>query len=321
MSALLKKLVDKTCHHRDVVPVFRIEQRSLDEMEANAVRLAGSLVGDAGDQKSQITRKDQRSDILLAEGVRASVFHASGAVAVNAGLAPMEQLIGEHADREAMTRSAVEAAKRLKLDRVIGAGEQLLFERLWQIKAAGINGEGVRGSEVVCRAVGAFRRYLHDLPVWGRASAFVEIAGEDRIGAVGIDWREVAPEPFDRVKVIDPEQAARAVLGDLNGRLPGGEFTDEDFEVGMFSLGYVSLPKRRAQNVFAPVYVALLERRGGTSTNYIIIVGGSELNYESLCRQQALPPREAVKPQPGTSPEPRPSAPGWDPMVQPKGCS
>ncbi len=320
MTALLKTLVDKTCYYRDVAPVFRIEQRSLDEMEANAVRLAGDVVGDAGDGKSQIARKETRSDILLPEGVRARVFHASGAVSVTTGLAPMEQLIGDHADREAMTRSTVEAAKRLGLDRVVGGGEQLLFERLWQIKAAGMNTEGVRGREVVCRAVGAFRRYLHELPVWGRASAFVEIAGDDRIGAVGVDWRPVAPEPFDRVKVIDPERAARAVLSDLNGRLPGGEFTDEDFEVGMFGLGYVSLAKRRDQSVFAPVYVAMLERRGWSSTNYIIIVSGSEIDYESLCRHPTSPPRDAVKPQPGSKRDPRRGAPGWDPMAKPKGC-
>jgi hypothetical protein len=318
MATLLNKLVGKTRCYRDVAPVFRIEHRSLDEMEVNAVRLAGDVVGDAGDGKSQVVRKQARSDILLSEGVRARVFHASGAVSVTTGLAPMEQLIGEHADREAMTGSTVEAAKRLRLDRMVGAGEQLLFERLWQIKAAGMNAEGVRGREIVCRAVGAFRRYLHELPVLGRASVFVEVAGNDSIGGVGIDWRPIAPEPFDRVKVIDPERAARAVLGDLNGRLPGGEFTDEDFEVGMFSLGYVSMPKRREQSVFAPVYVAMLERRGWGSTNYVIVVNGSEIAYESLCRTPTLPPRDAVKPQPGT--KPRRDAPGWDPLAKRQGC-
>jgi hypothetical protein len=321
MAALLDKLVAKVCDHRDSVPVFRIQQRSLDEMEGFAIRLAGSLAGeDAGDAKSHVARGQSRSNILLAEGVRASVFHASGAIVAKAALAPMEHLIGDRSDKAALTQSVVAAAKRLGLDRVVGAGEQLLFERLWQIKAAGMDGSGVRSPEVVCRAVGAFRRYLHDLPVWGRASAFVELAGENRIGAVGLDWRPIVAEPFDRVKVIAPEQAARAVLGDLNGRLPGGSFGEEDFDVGLFSLGYLSMPKRHEQSVFAPVYVAQLERRGWSSTNYIIIVGGSETAYESYCRKTSSPPRDAAKPKPGDKPAKPQGGHGWDPMAKPKLC-
>jgi hypothetical protein len=168
--------------------------------------------------------------------------------------------------------------------------------------------------------VGAFRRYLHELPVWGRASAVIEIAGGDKIGGVGLDWRTVAAEPLDRAKVLAPELAARAVLNDLHTRLPGGEFGDDDFEVGMFSLGYLSQPKRRAQSVFAPVYVAMLERRGWTSTNYLVVVHGSEKVYESVCRPNGVPPREALKPQPGTGKVKLPRASGWDPLAKPAQC-
>ena len=320
MSALLKKLIDKTCHYRDVVPVFRVEPCALDELEASALRLAASVAGCEGDAKSRIERRNGRSDILLQDAVRARVYHASGAFAVKTGLAPMEHLIGEKADKEALTQSVATAAKRLGLDRFVAHGEQLVFERVWQIKASGISGEGVRGREVVCRAVGAFRRYLHDLPVWGRASAVVEIAGGDRIGGVGVDWRTVAAEPIDRAKVLAPEMAARAVLNDLHSRLPGGEFSDDDFDVGMFSLGYLSLPKRRAQSVFAPVYVAMLERRGWTSTNYLIVVHGSEKVYESVCRPNTLPPRDAVKSQSGTGKAKLPHASGWNPLAKPAPC-
>jgi len=320
MSALLQKLVEKTCHHRDVVPVFRIEPRPLGELETAALRLAAAVAGREADAKSQIERRRERSDILLQDAVRARVWHASGALAVSAGLAPMEHLIGDKADREALTQAAAEAGKRVGLDRFVGAGEQLAFERLWQIKAAGISGEGVRGREVVCRAVGAFRRYLHDLPVWGRASAVVELAGDGRIAGVGVDWRTVAAEPVDRAKVLAPEAAARAVLNDLESRLPGGEFGDDDFDVAMFGLGYLSLPKRRAQSVFAPVYVAMLERRGWTTTNYVIAVPGSEKVYESVCRPNRLPPRDAVKAQPGAGKAGPPRAPGWDPLAPAPPC-
>jgi hypothetical protein len=232
----------------------------------------------------------------------------------------MEHLIGEKAEKEALTQSVAAAAKRLGLDRLATSGERLAFERLWQIKAAGMNGDGMRGREIICRAVGAFRRHLHNLPVWGRASVVVEIAAQDRIGGIGIDWRTVAAEPFDRAKVISPEEAARAVMGDLNSRLPGGELTDDDFDVGMFSLGYISLPKRRAQSVFAPVYVAMLERRGWTSMNYVIVVNGTGKVYESVCRPNTLQPRDAIKPQPGSGNGKRPRASAWDPSSKPAPC-
>ena len=317
MSALIKKMIEKTRYYRDVVPVFRIQQRSLDEQEALAAQLGQSVAGQPQDSKARVTRGTGRSDILLSEGIRSRVYHASGAIAVSAGLAPMEHLIGEKADKDALTNSVAETAKRFGLNRFASASEQLIFERLWQIKAGGMNSEGVRGRDVVCRAVGAFRRYLHDLPVWGRASAVVEVAGDGKIGGIGIDWRPAAREPVDRAKIIDPERAAQAVLGDLNGRIPGGEMGDDDFDVAMFSLGYVSLPKRRPQSVFAPVYVAMLERRGWTTMNYVIVVDASETMYESYCRPTSSSPGDATKPQPGSDKAKQPRAPGWDPLVKP----
>ena len=169
MHGIIRKLVEKTCYYRDMVPVFRIEPRPLSEQEELAVQFASGMVRDYEHSKSRISRANGYSNILFSEGVRARVYHPSGAIALKAGLGPMEHLIGENADKEALTQSVAAAAKRLLVDRMASQGEKLQFERLWQIKAAGINSVGVRGRDVVCRAVGAFRRYLHDLPVWGRA--------------------------------------------------------------------------------------------------------------------------------------------------------
>jgi hypothetical protein len=314
MTALIEKLITKTDNYRDIVPVFRIEPRSLDEQEALAVRFAASVAGRAENVKSRIARGSGRSDVLLSEGVRARVYHASGSISVKASLGPMDHLIGEKANKEALTQSATAAAKRLGLDLLVGPGEHIQFERLWQIKAAGMNRERVRGRDIVCRAVGAFRRYLRELPVWGRASAVIEIAGDELIGGIGIDWRRILAEPLDQTKVIDPERAARAVMGDLNGRLPGGELGDDDFEVAMFSLGYMSLPKRRVQGIFAPVYVAMLERRGWTTMNYVIVVNASETMYGDIGRPSSFPPRDAAKPEPGAAKGKSSRAFGWSPL-------
>ena len=176
-----------------------------------------------------------------------------------------------------MTEAAAATAKRLGLDRLGSSGEKLSFERLWQIKAAGINRERVRGREVVCRAIGAFRRYVGDLPVYGRASVVVELAGDEKIGGVGVDWRPIATEgPRSRQGARSRTRRRARSSPTSADALPGGEVSDKDFDVTMFSLGYISLPKRRAQGVFAPVYVAMLERRGWTTMNHVIVVNGSE---------------------------------------------
>ncbi len=295
MNALERKLIDKLSNYHEVAPVYRIEPHSLDELERSAARLANRVAGHKEDSKSRLRRSKGRSDLLLGDGFRARAYHPSGAIAVKAGLSPMEHLIGEKTDKIALTEASVATAKRLGLDTTGFPGENLAFERLWQIKAAGINRDRVRGREVVCRVIGAFRRYLGDLPVWGRASVVVELAGGNKIGGVGVDWRRVDTKPIDRAKVIDPERAAHAIVADLNGRLPGGEFGDKDFEVTMFSLGYISLPKRRAQGTFAPVYVAMLERHGWSTMNHVVMVNGSERVYEDVCRLNAEPPREAVR--------------------------
>lgn len=294
MKGLEQKLASTVAHYRDEAHVFRIDPHPLDELERMAHELASHAAGHEHG-KASFLRGKSHTRLALAHGVRARAYHASGALAVHCGLAPMEHLIGEKADERAFTEAALSTAKRLGLDRQTSSFERLAFERLWQIKANGITRDRVRGTPVVCRVVGAFRRYVDDLPVWGRASAVVELARENRVGGVGIDWRPIASEPIDRARVIDPERAARAVLADLAGRLPGSEIADEDFEVVMFSLGYLSLPKRRAQGVLAPVYVAMLKRRGWTTMNHVIVVNGAEKMYESVARLTAAPPRDAVR--------------------------
>jgi hypothetical protein len=295
MNALERRLIDKLSNYRDAAPVYRIEPRPLDELENAAAELARKVAGGREQERARTARGRSRSDIALADGYRARVYHASGAMAVQADLAPMEHLIGEKADKGTLIERASTTAKRFGLDRLGTPVEKLAFERLWQIKAAGMNRERLRGRDVVCRAIGAFRRYVDGLPVYGRASVVLELAGDERIGGAGVDWRPIVPHAVDRAKVLDPERAARHVAADLEGRLPGGEFGDDDFDVSLFSLGYFSLPKRRAQGTLAPVYVALLERRGWTSMNHVVVVNGTEKVYEGVTRIATLPPRDVAR--------------------------
>src|SRR6185295_15190860 len=149
MNALERKLIDKLGGYKDTAPVYRIEPRPLDELEKSAAQLACRVAGRDEDGRSRVSRSEGRTELLLSGGLRARAYHASGAMAVNAGLAPMTHLLGDKVDKGALTEAAVATAKRLGLDRLGSSGEKLTFERLWQIKAAGINRESVRGREVV----------------------------------------------------------------------------------------------------------------------------------------------------------------------------
>lgn len=295
MHTLERKLVDKITNHHDTAAVYRIEPRPLSEVEDAAISLAQRVAGNYDEGRPHIKRGKDRSEIALADGVRARAYHASGAIAVSAGFAPMQHLLGDKIDKAAMTEASLANVRRLGLERIGTSAESLRFERLWQIKASGMNRDRERGREVVCRTVGAFRRHVHDLPVWGRASVVIGLAGGERVSGIGIDWRPIASEAVDHAKIIDPERAARAVLAELAGRLPGGEFTGKDFDVALFSLGYLSMPKRRAQGMLTPVYVAMLTRRAWTTMNHVIAVTATEKIYESVARLVAVPPRETIR--------------------------
>ena len=186
MAGLLEKLLEKFGERRESALVFRIREHSIPELEDRALNLVSRLPEYDRCPKVRIDRRNKRSIILLPDGRRASVFHASGAIRYTAGFAPMERLIGPEADRDALERSANEVARRLDLLSLAKSGETLDFERLWLIKAGGVTREGERGATVVCRAVGAFRRHIDGLPVWGRASAVVELAESNSIGGIGL---------------------------------------------------------------------------------------------------------------------------------------
>jgi hypothetical protein len=297
---LCRKCTERLAHHRDVVPVFRIRDRALAEMEADALHLASRVAARSPDTvRPNLLRQEGVSHLGIGDGVHARVFHRSGAIAVKTGLAPFDALIADDADRtepEKLVQVAKRQAERIDAHRWAGAGERLEFERLWQIKASGMTEKREGGRVALCRIVAAFRRYVHDLPVLGRASVFVQVAGADQIDSAGVDWRPVDAAAFDYVKVITADDAAARMISDLQSRIPGSELSPDDVDISMFALGYFSLPKRRSQAALTPVYVAMVSTRGWGTLNHLLVTSASELEYETYSRvAQAPPPREAVK--------------------------
>jgi hypothetical protein len=300
-NAMMDALLGRLAHHRDSVAVYRIRERRLDELEQTAVETAQRFVQNAGlpEMRYETVRGKDRTRILLQEGIVATLFHASGAVGLKRGWSPMSRMINvraERADEEGLRRQAEDAVKGLRLA-PLGSNEELRFERLWKLKAAGSTLKGERGHVVLTRAVGAFRRYLGGIPVWGRASAFVELAAGGEVAGAGVDWRPVAEVPIDETQVLAPEDAALRLLAELQSFLPGDQVSLKDHTPEFFALGYFSLPRRRIQAIMQPVYVGTFRPTGPIpSLGRLIVVPATPAAYEPICRPLAAPPQAAKKP-------------------------
>ena len=306
-KALLKTLVEKVANYKASVPVYRIPERSLDDLDRSVVQAGRNLAKAAGygEMRYSIRRAQNSTVVQFQEGMSAHVLHASGAMSLHRGWRPLDKIITPYADRadlKLLQAQAEEAVKRLSLVQP-GKTEELRFERLWRLKAAGITREGKTGAVALTRVVGAFRRYIGGMPVWGRASIFAHIAAEGQIAAAGADWRPIVEQAVDSAKVLSPEDGAVRVLQELQTFLPDKIFTRRDYTPAFFSLGYISLPKRRAQSVMQPVYVAMFNPVGTfPSVGRLIVVPAGLKTYESIARTVVTPPLGAHRPAPGKPP-------------------
>lgn len=297
---LVGSLLELTDGYRDSVSIFGIELRRTNDFVDQALAMGQRLAELHGfDEVRYSVRSGKKvMRIDLPEGITATVFTASGAIVVDRGWNPLERLLSDEADGvddNGLVEQAHNAVEKLRLSSAKGF-EELRFERLWKIKASGVTSEGERGRTVLARAVGAYRRYLDGLAVWGRASVFVQLAGEGMVSQAGVDWRPVQREPLDRAEVLEPEEAARRVASELQSFMPGGRITLDDYRPEQFSLGYLSLPKRRPQSVMHPVWVARFRPVGRIGIARLIVLPASETVYEPVARMVSVPPADREKP-------------------------
>jgi hypothetical protein len=231
-----------------------------------------------------------RTFVHLPDGGRAVTYHASGAVTVRTGLAPMDALFPEPEPADKLAPRVLKMSERLGLSRWVRAGERLSLERVWRIMAGAGDAQGTTVPPVLCRAVGAFRHYVGDVPIWGPAAVVVSLGGRDALDSVTVHVRSTSGEVVDRVPVLKPEVAARDVMRQMLSLVRGGkqEFTELARPTG-FSFGYLSLPKRKAQELLAPVYVATLTTEGDDPMNHLVVVPASEKEYLPVRRVGAAP--------------------------------
>lgn len=272
--------------------VFAVRQYSLEELNRRMKRLLGTIGKrcDVNVDRADWVRGEQRTLVRLPMGGRAVLYHASGAMEVRLGLAPMEHLFGKVPPREALIETVTSAAERLEIAEWAGPGESLEFERLWQIKAAAADHERVI-EPVLCRIVGAYRQTVGSLPVLGPASVALKLAAGGAVDGVSMVLRPSVGSALEWPKLLGPEEAATRIVAELR-RLMGRSnerFLEHARPRGM-TLGYLGLGKRKAQDVLAPHYVASIDLEGEEAQGVQLVVAATDETYLPLCRVGAYPP-------------------------------
>jgi len=274
-------LVDSTLGYQRTMPIFRLKELSEQEVEARAVTFAEDFFGLYDDSQFRYNRRPNEgaTDLVFHDDTLVRGFHASGALVAKRALKWREQPISGATDEETLIDAATQAVDKLGINKYVGQDEEVRFERLWRIKQRTVHRNGERDPVVLRNVVGAFRRYLHGAPVWGRASVYVELSGDKAVSAAGTDWRLHVEPAVDEADVIEPEVAVDWVLGELAARMPGDRLTERNYVPELFSLGYFSLPKRTVQLVTQPVYVAKFQARDRADFSQLIVVRATYERY------------------------------------------
>jgi hypothetical protein len=276
-------VLEQLSNFRESCPVFRIKERSVDEIESEASdfahRFASSFISEV--PQLDMIRQEDATIIRLPKGARLRAYHNSGAFIIKQRLGPLENLITDTINKEVLTERVVKAKGQIfDIEKFHGDDEKLEFERLWQIKATAVTRNGKKGDIVLCRVIGAFRRFIHDLPVWGGASAYVMLAGNNIIDSAGLDYRQCIKDPIDHVEIIEPQVAAESIIKKLAEEI--GRSNLNSYSPEMFSLGYFSLPKRRKQVFMQPMYTAVFKAIDQMNPGRLVVIPALEAPYESI---------------------------------------
>ncbi len=267
--------------------VLALRPFTQDDVRARANRFV-SLIheGDACSRDHvNFVARDDRTQVLLAGGARAVVYHASGALQFSAGLTPFQAQFERVEEAAELTRLVSAAAQRLKIADWAGDNASLAFERLFQTKGQGADREAKATEPVLFRATGAWRHSIGGIPVLGAASVALTLAGDGTLDALAVRIRPAVSDKLDSAATIAPELAARqiaarlaSVLGNAKESLPGDAIAAQTMR-----FGYLDLGKRKAQRVLAPVFLAQVVVRHKLETQgYIFAVAATEKHYLEL---------------------------------------
>lgn len=297
-----KQFVERTCS--DVrtpshVDILVVRPYSIEENTRRLKRLLGVTLEmcQRSPDRMDWVREPDRTVARLPQGGRAEVFHASGALRLKTGLQTMEALFGKMEPRDALQKRVQATAAQLKLEGWLGQRDTLAFERLWQIKAMAADRGNKATEPVLCRAVGAFRQSVGQLPVWGGASVAIKIAAEGALDSVSMQLLESQADPLESVAVISPEEAAKLVYRQLDSLLGRSKTPVSDIKMQSepMRLGYIHLGKHKAQRLLAPHYVAAIRIEGEERQAYQFIVPATQKTFQPLCLAGQQPPAPEMR--------------------------
>lgn len=291
----MNKLADTLASTRVEVPgtvnVLEVRRASIDDQHSRLRKML-KVAGEACDrpfERGQWETQDELTLVRLPQGARAELFHASGAVRFVSGTAPMERLFKEAEPKKQLFERADKIFKALGVAESLGRDETLGFERLWQIKAAGADRQGKKSESVLCRAVGAYRHYVEGIPVLGPASVAVHVDGEGELDAYSTLLRSPNGAVLERTKVLPVERAVRQIVQQVSAQFdaaPGKVARGDEFTIDCpagLQFGYLSLHRRKAQRLLAPVFVAVLDvQHEKLRQGMVQIVAATEKSYLPL---------------------------------------
>ena len=135
----------------------------------------------------------------------------------------------------------------------------------------------------LCRAVGAYRHFVEELPVWGSPSVALKIAGGGKLDT-HVHVRETSGEVIDRPAILRPAEAARRIALQLAVLMGKSKINlDEAAKPEWLRFGFLSLSKRKAQRLLAPTYIAAIRIEGQQEAQaYMFAVPATEVAYLSL---------------------------------------
>lgn len=294
---LQKMLVEKTANFKDTIPVFKIRNQNAREMHNESLKLALPFTNASQEKELRFDGVQKENHVLLRlqDNATLQYFPVSGYKCFQKNTPEFINPVSENANetnKEEFEKAACDILEKNRLN-LSGSMESLRFEKLFQLKSAGISPEGKATPVVLNRLVYAYRRFINELPVLGGASVFIKTAADYKLDAFGIDWRHIHDEPLTMANIIKPEDAAIMALEQLQNTNPERMYTSKEITPISFELGYFSNSKNMYQTVLQPVYVAKFIYTGKFRMGYVLAVPASGTPYESICRKVTPPPFNA----------------------------
>jgi hypothetical protein len=305
-TSLVERLTAMIDAVPDAVEVVQLDQPDVGTVQRRLAALTDAVSELSGldGERPKVETRSARTVMQVPGRLRATGFHASGAMSVALALAPFEDLFPEDPGDDELTALSLRAAERLGLEKLVPDDGSLAFERLWRIKAAGGDQAGTVTDPVLCRAVGAFRHHVKGLPVYGRASATVEVAAEGRLASASVSLRRFAGDEGGRTVAKAAVRSPKASAEDVAARVVRAfgeleELGSTRLVPEWYRFGYLSLSRRQAQGVLAPFYIASIAvEHEHERSAHVIAVPGSEEQFVRLPagRRSAAPRRQALVP-------------------------